>query len=96
MVSSNMLKERSASQAAKNNHYTASTEREILLWIAQRCDFTLNVKETIKEAYKSVQFLIFTLILPNSVPELFPVSQPLSFRRTSTTRWIGCLSTASP
>ena len=58
-----MLNDRTKSQAAKNNHYVASTEREILLWIAQRCDFTLNVKEPIKAAYASVFSPLFPLSL---------------------------------
>jgi hypothetical protein len=68
MVSSSMLNDRTKSQAAKNNHYVASTEREILLWIAQRCDFTLNVKEPIKAAYASVLSPLFFLsnFLPRS------------------------------
>lgn len=63
MVSSNVLKEHTKSQASKNNHYTASNEREILLWIAQRCEFTLDVKEPIKAAYASVFSPLFPLSL---------------------------------
>ncbi len=62
MVSSNVLNGRSREQAETNRHFAASSNREVLLWVAQRCEITLDVKETIKDAYKNVYFLEFIAI----------------------------------
>lgn len=56
MASSNFFLERTRSQAQSNRHYNACTENEILLWIAHRCEFTLDIKDETKQAYKNVSF----------------------------------------
>ncbi len=72
MVSSNMLKDRTRSQAQSNNHYSACSDFEILLWIAQRCEFTLDVKEKIKKAYKNVfSSFFYSIILKIHISLLF-------------------------
>jgi len=53
-VNDDISSTRDREQLTSNRHFVAADELEVLLWIAQRLDISLNIKISTDDAYKSV------------------------------------------
>jgi hypothetical protein len=53
-VNSAMLSTRTPEALKNHRHYSAATSLEVISWIAQRLEISLEIKSDIRSAYKSV------------------------------------------